>query len=107
MIWFEFLEDLNMAVNHVVWIKFAADVPANRVREHVEALRNLKDEIPEIVNLSIGTNFTERAQGCTHGLVVELRDKAALTAYLVHPRHVEVATSLRTDGEVWALDYEF
>jgi len=96
-----------VAVNHVVWIKFAAGVPADRVREHLEALRSLKQEIPEILNLSLGVNFTERAQGCTHGLVVEVRDREALTAYLVHPRHVEVAKSLRSDGEVWALDYEF
>jgi len=96
-----------MAVNHVVWIKFRADVAANRVEEHLEALRRLKDEISAISNLTIGANFTDRAQGCTHGLVVELPDKTALSHYLVHPRHVEVATALRLDGEVWALDYEY
>jgi hypothetical protein len=96
-----------MAVNHVVWIKFAAGVPANRVHEHLEALRRLKDEIPDISNLSVGENFTDRAQGCTHGLVVELPDRAALASYIAHARHVAVATALRADGEVWALDYEF
>lgn len=63
----------QMAVNHVVWIKFAAEVPPNRVREHLEALRRLKDEIPDISSLSVGENFTDRAQGCTHGLMT-MRD---------------------------------
>jgi len=97
----------HMAVNHVVWIKFAAEVSPTRVREHVEALRRLKEEIPDISRLSVGENFTDRAQGCTHGLVVELPDRAALANYLAHARHVEVAKALRLDGEIWALDYEF
>jgi hypothetical protein len=96
-----------MAVNHVVWIKFAAQVPAERVREHVAALWRLQDEVPTIKSLSIGENFTDRAMGCTHGLVVTLADREALSDYLNHPQHVTVAKALRLDSEVWALDYEF
>ena len=32
---------------------------------------------------------------------------SALAAYAPHPAHVEVATALRADGEIMALDYEF
>jgi hypothetical protein len=96
-----------MPVNHVVWIKFAAETSAQRIAEHMEALRGLKMDVPGINHVSVGENFTDRAHGCTHGLVVELKDKEALAAYAVHPRHVEVATSLRRDGELWALDYVF
>jgi Stress responsive A/B Barrel Domain len=96
-----------MPINHVVWIKFAPETSAHRIAAHMEALRRLKDDVPGINHLSVGENFTDRAHGCTHGLVVELRDKEALAAYAAHPRHVEVATALRRDGELWALDYVF
>jgi hypothetical protein len=96
-----------MPVNHMVWIKFRADVPAQRIEQHVAALRSLKDRVPGILDLTIGRNFTDRANGCTHGLSVILADKAALAAYAPHPVHVEVAGALRQDAEILALDYEF
>jgi UDP-N-acetylenolpyruvoylglucosamine reductase len=96
-----------MPVNHVVWIKFAAETSAQRITEHMDALRRLKTDVPGINHLSVGANFTNRAHGFTHGLVVELKDKEALAGYAVHPRHVEVATAVRRDAELWALDYLF
>jgi len=33
-------------------------------------LRKLKDKIPDIANLSCGANFSDRAEGCTHGPVM-------------------------------------
>jgi Stress responsive A/B Barrel Domain len=71
------------------------------------ALRSLRLEVPGVANLTVGANFTDRAHGCTHGLVVELRDRQALAEYAAHPRHVEVAAALRRDAELWALDYEY
>jgi hypothetical protein len=96
-----------MPVNHMVWIKFRADVPVERIEKHVVALRSLKERVPGILDLTIGRNFTDRANGCTHGLSVILVDKAALAAYASHPVHVEVASALRQDAEILALDYEF
>jgi hypothetical protein len=91
----------------MVWIKFRADVPARRIEEHLDALRSLRARVPAILDLSLGANFTDRAQGCTHGLSVILPDRAALAAYLPHPAHVPVAQALRQDAEVLALDYEY
>lgn len=96
-----------MPVNHLVWIKFSPDVSAERVAAHLEAVRGLAAEVPGILDLNVGANFTDRAKGFTHGLVVTLADKAALSAYAVHPRHVEVAAALRRDAELMVLDYEF
>jgi hypothetical protein len=74
-----------MAVNHVVWIKFKAAVPPARVAEHVDALHGLAVRVPGIVELSLGANFTDRANGFTRGLVVTLQDRAALDRYSAHP----------------------
>ncbi len=96
-----------MAVNHMVWLKFRGDIDTARVQHHLDALRSLATRVPGVRQLHLGTNFTDRANGYTHGLTVILDDKAALQAYAVHPAHVEVATALRQDAEVQALDYEF
>jgi len=55
----------------------------------------LRGRVPGILDLSVGANFTDRAQGSTHGLSVILEDQAALEAYLPHPLHVPVAQALR------------
>lgn len=96
-----------MPVNHMVWIRFRADVPEERIAAHLEGLRSLAAGVPVVRGLTVGRNFTDRANGCTHGLSVILDDRAALSAYAVHPRHVEVATALRRDAEILALDYEY
>ncbi len=95
-----------MAVYHVVWLKFAEGVPAERVQQHEQALRTLPRHVPGIVSLTGGSNFTDRANGCTHGFVITLRDRQALADYAAHPYHVEVAAALRKDAQVLVLDYE-
>ena len=96
-----------MPVHHQVWIKFRADVPEERIAAHLRALQSLQGRVPGVLELNLGKNFTERANGCTHGLSVVLTDKAALAAYGPHPVHAEIAKALRQDAEVLALDYEY
>lgn len=96
-----------MAVAHMVWLKFNDGVSQETIDEHLVALASLQDSVPGIVDLTLGENFTDRAEGCTHGLLVVLEDRAALTGYATHPAHVAVAGSLREDAKLLVLDYEF
>lgn len=96
-----------MAVNHMVWMKFRPEVSEAQIAAHLSALRTLEQRVPGVQSLNLGRNFTERANGFTHGLSVILDDKAALQGYAVHPYHVEVATLLRRDAELLAMDYEY
>ncbi len=96
-----------MAVQHIVWIKFNDGVDGKRIDEHMAALKSLEDNVPGITGLTIGENFTDRAEGYTHGLIVTLTDRAALDTYVTHPYHVEVAQALRADGSLLVLDFEF
>jgi len=96
-----------MAVAHIVWMRFKDNVSRARVDGHLTALASLKDRVPGISELTLGENFTDRANGYTHGLVVVFEDKAALEVYATHPRHVEVATPLREDAHLLVMDYEF
>ena len=96
-----------MAVNHTVWMKFRPGVDADQVEAHLQALRLIPGRIPGVQSLTLGRNFTDRANGFTHGLCVILDDRAALAAYGPHPYHVEVATALRRDADLLVLDYEY
>ena len=40
------------------------------------------------------------------GLIVSLPDRESLPRYLEHPYHVEVATPLKEDAELMAMDIE-
>ena len=96
-----------MPVNHMVWIKFNEGTTPAAIEEHLAGLRSLPDHVPGILELTLGTNFTERARGFTHGMMVLLSDRDALAAYAVLPAHVAVASRLVKDGEVMALDFDY
>lgn len=95
-----------MAVTHIVWMKFKQGVSTPAIQRHLEALRGLTTCLPDIQSLTVGENFTDRANGFSHGMVVILADRAALQRYTTDPEHVLVATALRADAELMALDYE-
>lgn len=95
-----------MAVNHLVWIKFRPEISAERIAAHMDALRGMVGVVPGVISLSCGANFTDRANGCTHGVAVLIESREALAAYAVHPVHAAIAAGLRADGEVQALDYD-
>ena len=96
-----------MKVEHQVWLKFKPGTSPEVIQGHIAGLASLKKIIPEVLALKIGTNFTERAQGYTHGLAVTVGSRAGFKTYLEHLEHVRVATAVRKDADVMALDFEF
>jgi hypothetical protein len=96
-----------MVLVHQVWLKLKTD-DAAAVEAAFKALLALKDEVPGILEISVGTNVTSRANGCTHGLLVKLADMDALNVYIAHPAHQrvvhEVLAPLKA-GDTLALDY--
>ncbi len=95
-----------MAVEHMVWMKFKPGVSEKRIAEHLAGLEGLADKIDVIKSLKVGANFTDRAQGFTHGLIVTFNCRGCLTTYLEHPDHVAVAGPLKADAELMAMDVE-
>lgn len=96
-------------VEHIVLFKFHETASTEAINAGLDALRALKNEIPGILELTCGENFTNRSQGFTHALYVRFVDKEALAAYGPHPKHVAVGTdhfnAIRAD--ILAVDYEF
>ena len=102
------MESINKQIEHVVLFEWKAGTSAEQISEIMDELRGLQHSIPGILSLTCGTNFSDRAQGFTHGLVVRLESRAALEAYGPHPSHQAVVQQLILPNKqnVLALDYE-
>lgn len=97
-----------MTIEHIVLFKAKPNAALEKLEAMLDALLGLKNGIPGILQASAGVNFSARAQGYTHGLVVRFTDRAALDVYQSHAAHQEViAAHVRPNTEtVLALDYE-
>jgi Stress responsive A/B Barrel Domain len=96
-------------IEHIVLFRWTEGASQEAVNNVVTELRQLKNKIPSIVDLSCGTNFCDRAKGYTHGLVVRFfKDRAALDAYGPHPEHQRVVQKFIAPirADVLAVDYE-
>lgn len=96
-----------MKVEHMVWFKWNEGVSASQAEQYMADLRALVGKVPGIIALKCGVNFTDRARGFTHGLSVTLESREGLKVYADHPEHMAVATRIRKDAEVMAMDFEF
>jgi heme-degrading monooxygenase HmoA len=74
-------------IEHIVLLKFREDVVESAKQEVIQLLRGLKAEIPGIVELRCGRNFSTRSQGYDVGLIVRFTDQVAADAYQPHPAH--------------------
>lgn len=95
-----------MAVVHMVWFRWKAEASPEQITAALDALAALKAQIPCILELSVGANFTTRA-AATHGLLVKLASAGDLTVYSEHPAHLAVVRDhiAPIKEEVTAVDY--
>ena len=102
------MESITKQVEHVVLFQWKTGTSDETIEGILTALRGLQQSVPGILSLTCGTNFCERAQGYTHGLVVRLESRAALEVYGPHPAHQSVVSEFILPHKelVLALDYE-
>ena len=95
-------------IEHIVLFRWVEGADQEAMDNAVTELRQLKNKIPGIVDLSCGANFSDRAKGYTHGLVVRFKDRAALESYGPHPEHQRVVQNFirPISADILALDYE-
>ena len=95
-------------IEHIVLFRWTDTASQPAIDTVLAELRQLKGKIPGIVDLSCGANFSERAKGYTHGLVVRFKDRAALEAYMPNAEHQRVVQTFINPirADILALDYE-
>lgn len=98
-----------MTLRHVVMMKLADCDPqtkADRLGDLAAGLRGLKDAIPNVEALSVGTNIRQAPTDWDLVLIVDLADSEALAAYAAHPAHLEQVSYIRGINEKSAVvDY--
>jgi len=103
-------------IEHLVLFRFKEETTHAMRMAMFDGLRALKQSIPEIVELDVGDNLTDRGKGWTCGLRVRLRVTpatrgegalAALEAYQTHPDHQRVLQTLIKPivADVVAIDF--
>ena len=95
-------------IEHILLIRWTEGASPEAVDTAMAELRALKSKIPGILELSTGVNFSDRAKGFTHGMVIRFKDRAALEAYMPHSEHQRVVQKLINPirGDTVVFDYE-
>ena len=94
-------------VDHLVLFAVNDDASTEDVEDLLSSIRDLRGSIPNVMDLSVGEDFSGRAKGYTHGLFVRFRTADDLRAYLDHPNHQAVVEKLDvlTTGRL-VVDYD-
>ena len=94
-------------VDHLVFFTLKDDVSDGDERELLDSLRALKEEVPNVRDLTAGRDFSGRGGEYTHALFARFDDVDALKSYATHPAHLAVVEKLDrlTDGRI-VCDYE-
>ena len=76
-----------MAVKHLVLLELKDGVTDADVQEIMDGLYGLQGQIPSLLSVEVGRNFTDRAGNYDFAAVMTLEDKDALAGYGPHPAH--------------------
>lgn len=96
-------------LDHIVLFKFKPETSHDEVNKLTSQLLGLQKNIPEIVSITTGRNFSERSKGYQQGLVVRLKNKTDLKIYQEHPSHQQVLENWikPLTEDILAVDYEY
>ncbi len=95
-------------LTHVVCFKYKTTASESERCEHRQGLLDLSHlGFDGVLDLNVGADLVRSARSYDTGLVVKFRDRAALDAYQVDSRHVEVARYGQSLSEhIVAVDFE-
>ncbi|HEY9596669.1 MAG TPA: Dabb family protein [Cyanophyceae cyanobacterium] len=96
-------------IQHMVLLKFKADVTPEKITELFDLLGELQDLISGITYYSGGSYSSHEGlnQGYTHGFLMTFESVTARDAYLPHPEHERVKAALLPHlDSVIAFDFE-
>ncbi|KGP72793.1 Dabb family protein [Pontibacillus yanchengensis] len=95
-------------IEHIVIFKFNDQTTEDQKKEAITQLKSLKQEIPGIIDIQAGVNFSDRSQGFELGLTVRFEDKQSLENYGPHEKHQEVVSYLKEIGlsDIVVVDFE-
>jgi hypothetical protein len=94
-------------IYHTVWFKLKDDVSPEETQELKDNLLAMIPQIPQILEMNCGQDFSGRSRGFEFGLVVKFATREDGQIYDKHPSHQEfIAKSKYLWTDVQALDFE-
>lgn len=94
-------------IEHIVLFRWKPEATEEQVAAGMDGLRGLKGSIPGIAALACGADFSGRAQGYTHALVIRFSDRASFDAYGPHPAHRAVIETYLKPILEGVIDFDF
>jgi hypothetical protein len=93
---------------HIVLFKFADTAKPQDIERLMKEIQALQEIIPGILDIRYGENFSSRAKGYTHAVVMRFTSRAALEAFYSHPAHKRlIETSIKPIiADLLPLDFE-
>lgn len=85
-------QDIESApLQHIVAFKFSDGADPEQIGSIITALRNLKNQISEIISVQAGPNNSPENlnKGFTHAFIIKFANEKDRDSYLVHPAHEE------------------
>ena len=94
-------------VDHLVLFAVKDDASAEEVEDLLSSIRNLRSSITNVMDLSVGEDFSRRGGNYTYGLNDRFQTADDLRAYLEHPDYQAVIDKLgaTTPGRL-VVDYD-
>jgi hypothetical protein len=94
-------------IEHIVIFKFDSSTTERQKEDAIIKLKALEQEIPDILDLRVGRDFSGKNQSFDLGLTVCFKDRRALEVYGPHPKHQAVVTYLKKIGLVEKIIIDF
>ncbi len=91
-------------VKHIVFMKFPEFSLAQKAKEK---LLSMKNEIEELEDIEVGTDFSRSERSYDLALVTTFKSKEDLERYRVHPYHQQIVKWLKQNDTITkVVDYE-
>ncbi|HEX6540411.1 MAG TPA: Dabb family protein [Ktedonobacterales bacterium] len=95
-------------VRHVVMFKLNSQVTEEERNHWMESVRHLANEIPDVRNLTLGSDVLRLPRSYDVALVVDFDSLEGLLTYEHHPAHVAVAAVSRAlASHAASVDFEW
>ncbi|KAF9992707.1 hypothetical protein BGZ80_000199 [Entomortierella chlamydospora] len=84
-----------MAIAHIILVKVKPSLSEDQAQDMLKAVAAIKDQLPGVIeSVHLGTNFSARSKGFTHGFTMVFKDRAALETYDKSAEHVKVVQEI-------------
>ncbi|MCO7176406.1 Dabb family protein [Sporolactobacillus kofuensis] len=94
-------------IEHIVLFKFSDETTEAQKIEGARRLRDLKNQLPGILDIQAGQNYSDRGKGYTMALTTRFRSKDDHEFYTPSPEHQACVSYLKEIGMIDSLAIDF